>query len=684
MRDRPKPLAGLIILLSACVLAGCQSLQRGVPPDRLDQSEFVEDTLSEEDRNFALGLARYAQGLIYDYERNPDAALTNYLAAIDLDSSNDELTFRIAMGLLQQHRSDEAVAIMESLVDRAPGDPKPLAWLAVVYRLAERADDARRTYERLIDTDHEAADAYVEYADFLYGMKAFEDAAKILERGTRHAKEPVRVYHALGRFHRERMTATSNEVAAAHHRAQAIDAYASGMREDSDNLEIQQELGGLYILDDDLDNALKLFRRIEKRLANDMATRRSHALSFVTTEDPLDAIAALLAIQADPPDGPQIPYYLGELYHVADDREKSAASFHAATEVTRKDPIPFIRLALVHLDENPEEALATLKRGLVRMPKHPQLTEMIAYAYLNLEKAEESLPWFATAEERLGEKAAGRFFYSYGMAAYLAGEPDTAIRCLSRAMDVNVIMLQLFMRDLLADEDPDLEAIIVFFERFAEAAPESPVVQVNLGILKSYDEQYEEAVTHFARALDLAHTHSRSTQIIDDNFYFAYAAAQERTGNYEQAETSFYLALELNPDHANAHNYLAYMWAERGLNLDRAMEHVTTALEIAPDSGAFLDTLGWIHYMKGDYEQALQDIQRANVQEPDDHTIIEHLGDTLAKLDRTDEAIEHWNRALALDPGNQAIIEKLAGLGAGPEPPEGEDSQPPQDSPDER
>ena len=65
-------------------------------------------------------LAHYAQGLLHDLDREYDAALTNYLRAVELDPANEELNFRIAMGLLQQKRTDEAIALMEDLAARKP------------------------------------------------------------------------------------------------------------------------------------------------------------------------------------------------------------------------------------------------------------------------------------------------------------------------------------------------------------------------------------------------------------------------------------------------------------------------------------------------------------------------------------------------------------------------------------
>ena len=109
-------------------------------------------------------------------------------------------------------------------------------------------------------------------------------------------------------------------------------------------------------------------------------------------------------------------------------------------------------------------------------------------------------------------------------------------------------------------------------------------------------------------------------------------------------------------------NYLAYMWAVKGINLDKAETSVNKALEQQPRNAAYLDTLGWILFKQNRYDEALSSIMAANADQ-DDPTIADHLGDTLNALDRTEEALIHWKRSFALDPDNDSVREKLESRG---------------------
>jgi tetratricopeptide (TPR) repeat protein len=148
--------------------------------------------------------------------------------------------------------------------------------------------------------------------------------------------------------------------------------------------------------------------------------------------------------------------------------------------------------------------------------------------------------------------------------------------------------------------------------------------------------------------------------LLDVPFYMSYASVAERAGHHTKAAELLLAAIELEPRNAEACNFLGYMWAELGTNLDEAEELVRRALEIEPDNGAYVDSLGWIHYQRGDYEAALPELLRAAelVEEPDP-VILEHIGDTYRELGKPVEALLYWGKALSQDPDNVGLAAKV-------------------------
>ncbi len=72
---------------------------------------------------------------------------------------------------------------------------------------------------------------------------------------------------------------------------------------------------------------------------------------------------------------------------------------------------------------------------------------------------------------------------------------------------------------------------------------------------------------------------------------------------------------------------MGYLLAQRRKDLAEAERLVLRALELRPDTGAFLDSLGWVYFQRGEYQRAVEALERASLLEPDEPVILEHLGD---------------------------------------------------------
>ena len=158
-------------------------------------------------------------------------------------------------------------------------------------------------------------------------------------------------------------------------------------------------------------------------------------------------------------------------------------------------------------------------------------------------------------------------------------------------------------------------------------------------------EAYEQAASLLTR---LANQSLGNARVL-----FALGAAQERSGQSALAEETFLRLLENQPDHAPTLNYLGYLWAEQGANLDRALGMIQKAVSQDPDNGAYVDSLGWAYFQLGRYEDARFHLEWASRLEPSDPTVFVHLGDVYAKLDKSEPALSAYQRALDLNPGEE-------------------------------
>lgn len=129
----------------------------------------------------------------------------------------------------------------------------------------------------------------------------------------------------------------------------------------------------------------------------------------------------------------------------------------------------------------------------------------------------------------------------------------------------------------------------------------------------------------------------------------------ERSGDRNAAEEVFLAVLEKNPQHAPSLNYLGYMWAESGVNLERAQEMLTRAVGQEPNNGAYVDSLGWVYFRQGNLDLAEKHLTDATKLLPRDPTVHEHLGDVLAKRGDMQRALQLYRMAIDLDPESKDI-----------------------------
>ncbi|MBW1823796.1 MAG: tetratricopeptide repeat protein [Deltaproteobacteria bacterium] len=89
---------------------------------------------------------------------------------------------------------------------------------------------------------------------------------------------------------------------------------------------------------------------------------------------------------------------------------------------------------------------------------------------------------------------------------------------------------------------------------------------------------------------------------------------------------------------------------------------VKKALQLKPQDGYIIDSLGWVYFKKGEYKKAVKHLEKAVEYAPDDAIIREHLGDAYLKTDFKDRALEMYEGALTLDPEKDELKKKIESL----------------------
>jgi len=190
------------------------------------------------------------------------------------------------------------------------------------------------------------------------------------------------------------------------------------------------------------------------------------------------------------------------------------------------------------------------------------------------------------------------------------------------------------------------EGLAQLKEMSAEA-PTRAGADMQLGDLLRTKKRFTEAVDAYDEAIRRLQAAGMPERW---SLFYSRGIALERSGQWKPSEADLLHALELKPDQPLVLNYLGYSWIDRGENLERGLKMIEKAVELRPEDGYIVDSLGWAHYRLGDYSSAVQYLEKAIELVPEDPTINDHLGDAYWQSGRPSEARFQWRRALQFGP----------------------------------
>jgi len=188
---------------------------------------------------------------------------------------------------------------------------------------------------------------------------------------------------------------------------------------------------------------------------------------------------------------------------------------------------------------------------------------------------------------------------------------------------------------------------------------------VAYGSFLSDQKQYPEMAATYDKAVEVIGPLAKRS---DWSVFFQRGIAYERLKQWDKAEPNFKRALELFPDQPQVLNYLGYSWVDMNIHLDEGLNMIRKAVDLRPDDGYIVDSLGWAYYRLNRFDDAVEELEHAVELKAADATINDHLGDAYWRVGRKLEAIFQWQTALELKPeqGDIAKIRKKIATGLPP------------------
>ncbi|MFQ5694988.1 MAG: tetratricopeptide repeat protein [Terriglobia bacterium] len=500
-----------------------------------------------------------------------------------------------------------AIEEFEHIARLAPKDSEALALLGRLYRMDNDLQGAELAYRRLLEAEPSSDEGLVELSR-LYLDQGKTDVAIALLEGAAEQSSQARVYGALGDAYQE-----------AGETEKAVQAYRHALQRESDNLDVRRRLAETLLTDNQVE----------------AATAEYEAL-----------------VEADPQDAPSW-LRLSQIYRHQRRFQKAERALRRAKTYNAESLEVDFNQALLHEQRGEfDAAIALLSEMLGRMT-HPTgdysaqekraraiVLERLGQVYREIEEYEESAEIFSLMLD-LDEQAARRGYGHLAETLRQARRLDDAINTLRQARERFPDERDFRTRIAsLLSEKGELETAVAMVHLLQQESGDDLQLQLTLAQIYERNRRYSEAEAAVDEAEELA---ANDTQ--REFVYFLRGALAERQKQYERAEREFRRVLELNAESHITLNYLGYMFADQNTKLKEAVELLERAVELDPQNGAYLDSLGWAYFRLEQFDKAERYLLRALERVSRDPVIHEHLGDLYFETGRLRLALQTWERA---------------------------------------
>ncbi len=253
----------------------------------------------------------------------------------------------------------------------------------------------------------------------------------------------------------------------------------------------------------------------------------------------------------------------------------------------------------------------------------------------------------------LGERSSDAAYY-LGRIAENQGQPDEALDFYRRVDDGGRVLDAAIRQAVIISQKGELAAARQYLLGLRGRHPQHALrlLQVE-GELLYQAGAYDAAEEVYSRALE--------DYAGDADLLYGRAVVYERNQKFVLAEQDLRRIIKADPDDARALNALGYMLSNHTQRLDEAGELLRKALELAPDDPAVIDSMGWLHFRRGEHDQARVLLERAYAMMPDPE-IAAHLGEVLWLQGELGRARKIWRAALQDAPEHKVLRETIRRL----------------------
>jgi tetratricopeptide (TPR) repeat protein len=674
----------VVLLLSFALLSGCSG---GVKKTRI--RERADNYFKQQDYEKAkieyLNLLRVESqsphalqqlGLIWMKLGAPLQALPFLLKVRELTPENMEARAQLAIALMQAGSSTEARKEAAAILQRDPANPQMFMILADASATKEEISSAEEQLEKVPNKNTAAfhiAKGALGRKKGDVGMEADElqQAVQVEPKSARahlalgyayqlrgnpdHAGAELKLAAELASPRSQERIRYAQFEAANNHSAEAKSALDQIAKETPDYLPVWLELAKLATAEHKYDEGLSLLQNLFSRNPDDPEGRLLESQIWLGKGETAKAVFLADHLSNKYPNNPSIKYILASIYIASNNIPQAEIALQQAIAIRPDYSDAVLLLADLSLRTGKaQNAINPLEALVKTRPDLAQARMALANAYRGLGRLDDAAT-LLREQIKLTPQLADAY-YSYGGILRQQNKNDEARGAFQKASELapdawlpvdQLLALELDQKrygvaaqlvEQTTKKHPDtagsafLEGVLYYspgpqhdFGRAEAALQKAIKLDPNFGpayeTLKSLyilDNKLPQAITQLKAEMNKNPNDPRPV--------LTAALVYEQMKDYSSARDAYQKALELTPDSVVALNNLAYLYAERLGQIEKAYDLAQKARNLDPANGVVADTLAWVLYKRGDYQQALPLATESAAKFPDSPTIQFHLG----------------------------------------------------------
>lgn len=376
-----------------------------------------------------------------------------------------------------------------------------------------------------------------------------------------------------------------------------------------------------------LESALKIDPQSEEALLN--------LAAVVSVKNPRKALAYYEQYVTFHPGSGRAYEHMALIDQAMGNREEAERNWKRALEAAPESGKAQVLLGqLYEIKKDTATALEYYEKARRSGPPNLSLLLHMGQLYYQLNRSTEAASVFLEAENLSPENPTPHFWLAL-LSEDQKNWPE-ALRHMERVTRVLPEPGTLLRLSYYQAQAGDAKSSVKTLEKLQRLDPHNPDTIYYLALGYEQSGKLRQATRWFKKYLDLKQG--------DAFAHFELATILDRLGRFQEAVPHLLTAIELKPDYDTALNYLGYSWADRKMNLKDAEVLIQRALQVEPTNGAYLDSLGWVYYQEGRFEEAQAQLARA-AHLMQDVLISEHWGAALWSLGQKEKALEVWERA---------------------------------------